>query len=396
MSIPQSVRDRLTPAQLDALVELEKTGGNFYAAAKNLKTDASSFRKLVKRARKAAAAAGWAPSEDMVKPAADGFRVKGTSTLYTIGKDGKERISAQWVKTREDQADIEQRVRDWVSGLADEVQRPIEPVDPPGQCNSDLMSFYPMGDPHVGMYAWAAETGANFDLKIAEQDLFAAVDYLVGQSPPSHRAALINLGDFFHTENLAGTTTQSGHALDTDGRLHKMLDTGYRVIRRCIHRMLEKHAEVEIINAPGNHDRVLAMAMSLALRSIYEDEPRLVVHDAPTMRHYIQHGKCLIGVVHGDQTKDHELPGIMATERAEQWGQTKFRYFWRGHHHHDSRKEYNGCMVEQFRTLAAGDAYAIGHGYLSGRDMKCIVMHKDYGERARFTCGIDVLRPREY
>jgi len=29
---------------------------------------------------------------------------------------------------------------------------------------------------------------------------------------------------------------------------------------------------------------------------------------------------------------------------------------------------------------------------LSGRDMKCIVYDKEYGEVARWTCGIDILR----
>jgi hypothetical protein len=85
----------------------------------------------------------------------------------------------------------------------------------------------------------------------------------------------------------------------------------------------------------------------------------------------------------------------MATEKPEEWGATKHRVFFRGHHHHDNRVEYNGCIVEQMRTLAPGDAYAVGGGYLSGRDMKCIVMHSEFGEQMRLTCGIDVLR-REY
>ena len=49
-------------------------------------------------------------------------------------------------------------------------------------------------------------------------------------------------------------------------------------------------------------------------------------------------------------------------------------------------------IVEQVRTLAANDAYAAGGGYLSGRDMKLIVMHSEHGEVARTTCGIDMLR----
>jgi hypothetical protein len=82
----------------------------------------------------------------------------------------------------------------------------------------------------------------------------------------------------------------------------------------------------------------------------------------------------------------------MATERAEWWGLTRHRYFYRGHHHHDERKEYNGCMVEQFRTLAAGDSYTVAGGWLAGRDMKLIVHHSEYGEVQRTVCSIDLLR----
>jgi len=137
---------------------------------------------------------------------------------------------------------------------------------------------------------------------------------------------------------------------------------------------------------------VLGMAMGVLLANVYENEPRVIVHDAPTLRHYIRHGKTLLGFVHGDKTKDANLPGIMATEKPEDWGKTRHRYFFRGHHHHDSRVEFNGCIVEQVRTLAANDAYAAGGGYLSGRDMKLIVMHSEHGEVGRTTCSIDMLR----
>jgi len=134
------------------------------------------------------------------------------------------------------------------------------------------------------------------------------------------------------------------------------------------------------------------MCLAIMLSEAFSDEPRVIIHDEPTRRFYLRHGKVLIGVTHGDRTKDRDLPGIMATERSEDWGLTKHRYYYRGHHHHDERLEFNGCIVEQFRTLAAGDAYAVNSGWLSGRDMKLIVHHAEYGEVARTTCSIDLLR----
>lgn len=163
-------------------------------------------------------------------------------------------------------------------------------------------------------------------------------------------------------------------------------------MRQCIESALTRHKTVEVVNAIGNHDTVLSMVLSIMLANVYEDEPRIIIHDQPTWRHYIRHGKVLIGVTHGDRTKDRELPGIMATEKAVDWGETKHRFYYRGHQHHDERMEFKGCIVEQFRTLAPQDAYTSSHGWLSGQDMKLITHHKEYGEVGRVTCSIDMLR----
>jgi hypothetical protein len=128
------------------------------------------------------------------------------------------------------------------------------------------------------------------------------------------------------------------------------------------------------------------------LSHIYEKEPRVIIHSQPTTRFYIKHGQTMVGAVHGDKVKSAMLPGIMAQEKSEWWGQTKFRYWLKGHLHHSTREEYNGVTVEMFRTLAPNDAYSASHGWLSGQDMCNITYHEDYGEIARTTCSISLLR----
>jgi len=381
----------LTPRQQEALDAVDAHGGNVSAAGRSLNVTKRGFERLVKRARAAITKNTVpvpGPGGITIHELWDGQKLKGYSGCFHHEKGEIMR----WVKTNEDLDRtleiLSQQIESWVSDL----QHKIAPIQAPKVCYDDLMTCYPMGDPHFGLYCWAKEVGNDFNLDIAEAELFAAVDYLVHQSPPSHRAVLVNLGDFFHYDSMENLTPASGHVLDSDTRPQRMIDIGIRALRRCLQRMLEKHEIVEMINAPGNHDPILSRAMNVFFRNIYENEPRIKIYDEPTTRHYIEHGKCLIGVTHGDKTKDPSLPGIMATEMPEAWGRTKFRHFWRGHHHHDSVLELNGCKVEQFRTLAPGDAYAVGHGYLSGRDMKAVVFHREYGEQARFTCGIDVLK----
>ena len=370
-------------------IELVEQHGSITAAAKAEKRDLRNFKRLYKRAKAVLARQGYAPEHDMVKTCPDGFHVKGTSTLYTNGENGTQ-ISAQWVKTsidRERQAEI---IQEMVESWCDAAKGKIKPTKAPKTTSDDLMTVYPLGDPHFGMYAWGDEVGKDFDLEIAEAQLSAAIDYLVDKAPNSRRGVLINLGDMFHSDNMDGKTARSGHSLDMDGRLQKVIDVGVRALRRCIHRMLEKHEVVEIVNAPGNHDHVLALALNVMFRNIYENEPRVKVYDAPTMRHYVRHGKVLIGVVHGHQTRDNSLGGIMATEKAQDWGQTEYRYWYRGHHHQDKVTELAGVKVEQFRTLAPQDAYASGGGYMSGQDMKAIVHHAEHGEIARHTFAISM------
>jgi hypothetical protein len=80
-----------------------------------------------------------------------------------------------------------------------------------------------------------------------------------------------------------------------------------------------------------------------------------------------------------------KLPGVMAADRAQDWGETAWRYWLTGHVHHESKREFPGVTVETFNTLAAKDAYAANAGYRAARNMKCIVYHAEHGEVARHT-----------
>ena len=115
--------------------------------------------------KRRAALQGYSPEHGMTKVAPHGFAVKGVSTYFDA--DGKQR--GQWVKTREDRAVAEQIMRDFVRELTEDIRGKAKPVPAPKLVESDLLVVYPMGDPHFGMYAWADETGDDFDLEIADR-----------------------------------------------------------------------------------------------------------------------------------------------------------------------------------------------------------------------------------
>lgn len=327
------------------------------------------------------------PDPGALRPIPDGFKAKGVSTF--VGPDGS--IKAQWIKTTADEARQREIFEAATEAMAAELPR-VAPVKASGEYLAKLLTVYPIGDPHVGMYSWREETGDDWDLTIAEDTHVRAMASLVESAPASESALIVNLGDLFHYDSLEAKTPASGHMLDADGRYAKMVAVGVKTMRQCIESALAKHKRVHVINAPGNHDPTGALWLSIALANVYEREPRVTIDRNPSLFSYYRHGKVLLGVHHGHSCKADKLPGVMAADRAKDWGESEYRYWLTGHIHHESRKEYAGVTVESFGTLAAKDAYATNGGWRSSRSMQAIVYHADMGECARAKVHAEMFR----
>jgi len=242
------------------------------------------------------------------------------------------------------------------------------------------------------MYAWAQECGEDFDLAEAERLTLGAVDALVEAAPPAKTAILLPLGDVFHANDQSNVTPGHKHQLDVDSRYPKVIGIGIKTFRHAILRALEKHERVIVRIEPGNHDPQAKWALAFALAAYFENNERVEIDLSPSKFWFYKFGKVLIGSTHGDTVKHEALLGVMASDRAEDWGLTKHRYWYTGHVHHQSVKEFPGVLCESFRTLAAKDAYAAGHGYRAGRDMRCIVHHKEHGEIGRHICDVSMIK----
>ena len=320
-----------------------------------------------------------------------GHEVRGVSTL--VGPDGE--AKAQWVKTRQRERSRSEILAELIESLPETIPTRTGAIRPPStSLDPDVLAVYPMGDPHLGMHAWAQEAGEDFDLSIAQRLMEDAIDELAAAEPRAETALVINLGDFFHADNQAGVTARSHHALDTDTRWAKVLGVGLAVMTYSVDRALANHKRVRVINEIGNHDDHSAIFLSVALDAYYRNEPRVEIDLSPSLFHWHEWGAVLIGVTHGHTTKHGDLESIMAADQHEAWGRTKHRYWYVGHIHHTRKLEYRGCTVESFRTLAAKDAWHAGKGYRSGRDMNRIAIHREYGEIARSTVSAAYLQSR--
>lgn len=373
------------PGQRKVAEQLDKGITNASEIARIVGINDSVARRHVRTVK---ARAGQKDRKEHIDATPEAFNISRTTSLY----DADGNIKLQWVQQREDRQKQFEMMQEAIAALSEDLPK-LEPATAPDFSKTDdrLMAVYPLGDPHIGVLSWAEETGQDWDLKIAERKFCAVFDRLVKTAPQCDQAVIVNLGDYFHADNMEGTTTRSGHSLDTDGRFAKMVRVGMKIMRQMITSALEHHRTVRVINATGNHDDTSSQFLAVALGLMYESEPRVIVDDAPTPFHYVEWGKCMFGVHHGHSCKAAMLPGVMAADQPKMWGRTEHRYWYTGHIHHDTKKEFAGVTQESFRTLAAKDAYATWGGYRSGQDSKCIVLHKQFGEVERHTVNLAMI-----
>lgn len=313
----------------------------------------------------------------------------GTSTL--TDEDGE--VKLKWTKTKvkdtENLETFKQAVTDF---LMEGAVKADNVVEKPLKSDKDTMSVYTIGDAHIGMLSWKPETGADNDLETIQEDLLGAMDLLLEQSHSSKEAFIIDVGDWFHADNQTNTTAHSGNALDVDGRYPKVLQIGFMLAIKMIDKALSKHETVRWRSAIGNHNEHSAIMMTAFIKAWYRNEKRVIVHDTPSMFMYHKFGRNLIGVTHGHTAKAEKLGEIMSVDCKDIWSETDQRYWYTGHIHHQSVKEFSNCVVETFRTIAGKDAWHSASGYRSGQDMKCITLHKTYGEISRNTVSLAMVR----
>lgn len=356
--------------------------GSYRKAAKAINLNHKTVQESLKRLEKLAADSGLIGTYSPVDGCSSGRNVKKVTTHVKNGQ-----IVQEWVRTDTDKIAIDEYVRIVIDSLKDTIPVSDVVVPAPNYTMDDLMSVYPLGDPHLGMYSWAEETGADFDCNICETLISKSMDRLVETQPKSRTGRVENMGDFFHSDNERAITERSGNHLDVDGRWGRVLRIGVRMMIYCIKKCLEKHEIVEVINVPGNHDDRTSYCLSIALAEHFRNEPRVHVDTTYTSFFFKEFGLNLIGANHG-QVKPQRLYEVMTVDQAEAWGRTKFRTWHCGHIHHERVVEIGGVKIEYFRSMKAKDSYEARSGYRSDRDMKAILYHKEFGEIERHTCNL--------
>lgn len=318
-----------------------------------------------------------------------GHVVKGVSALV----DAEGRVIQQWQKTAVEAEGQLAAFQAMVDGLKEDLPR-ITIMPAPQHVEEDLLNQFVVTDSHFGMLAHREETGADYDLRLAEQlllDWFAAA---VAGAPQAHTAVLAQLGDLLHHDALESVTPAHKHVLDADSRLHKVVRVVIRTLRRVVDMLLQKHKHVHVVMASGNHDPASSVWVRELLATIYENEPRVTVDTSPMLYYAYKWGDTALFYHHGHKRGVAQVDATLAGMFREMFGQSKYAFAHVGHLHSDEGRKSALMYVERHETLAAPDAYAAGGGWLSGRSAKVITYSRRFGEVARATLRPEMVAGR--
>lgn len=250
-------------------------------------------------------------------------------------------------------------------------------------------------DLHVGKYAWSEETGADYDIRHAEQVFTDGIDDLLSraESLALEHIALIVGNDLLQTDTTAGTTT-SGTYVDTDSRIIKSFRRARAINSWAINRCAEL-APVRVIVVPGNHDELMAFCIGEVLAAEFAADERVTFDATPRPRKYLRYGVNLLGWTHGHEEKQADLPLIMAQENKVAWGKTTHREFHTGHWHKAKEMRFtagdsfNGVRVRILPALCAPDAWHTRKGFVGEqRACEAYIWDRERGYAGHFSSNV--------
>jgi hypothetical protein len=379
MRVDESLIPHATPRQAEA-IRAYIAHGSYAKAAKALGVDSSSLQNLIKRVKRKAGAEGNVPELGIDHPFPNtGNMAKGYSRWFRTEDGG------YWVKT-----DVALSERVAIAEAAIEAMggelKPIKPIKLDGKYTQaeDLCNLYVLSDIHIGALSWAAETGSDWDLAIAEKTVAEAFDYQIEHSPDAHHAIFCQLGDALHYDSMRAETPAHRNHVDADSRPQKMVQVAIRVFRRAVETLARRHKRVTILHASGNHDPYGSIHLQEWSSVLYENNPRIEVIRNPSPYYAIVHGKAFLGFHHGHKRK---LAGLLEVFNGRDYwslkGQCRMAYLHSGHEHHRELKEFTGGICEMHPTLCARSSYEASGGYQADRSMACITYHTKGREHSR-------------
>ena len=357
-----------------------------YEIGKRLNMSRSAVRDHIKAVRDKASRRGYSPDHDWKNPVPDGHKIKGVSTFY----DEMGLPVRQWVKSQTDEQRQFEILIERMESAVENLPK-FKPTAAPKTYDDNLLSLLTITDFHLGMYAYEAETGDDWNVSVARDVFLNSINDMISTAPKAGTGFLCQLGDFLHWDGILSVTPQSGHILDADTRYGKLVELSMSVMAEAVKMMLNKFNKVVVVSAEGNHDISGSIWLRKHIKQLFANEKRLTVIDNEFPYYAYLHGETMLAFHHGHKVKLAQLHKLFASEPRfrEMWGKASYTYIHTGHYHHERLIEDGGAIAEMHPTLSGRDAYAARGGWVSRRGAKVITYDKADGEISRVT-----VRPR--
>jgi len=264
---------------------------------------------------------------------------------------------------------------------------------------TDNFVLFSIPDIHLGKLAWKAETGDDYDLKIASEAYMSAYRTLVNRvftylKAPAKTEILYVIGnDLLHVDNKKATTT-AGTPMDADTRFHKIFSQAVELATATIIDLQSKFKKVHVVIVPGNHDNESSYFVGEVLKAYFRNNENVAIDNAPNPLKTFRHEKLMFCFSHGDKMKQYDMPLVFATADRKNWGESKFTYIFLGHLHQNkiSRTEdvteNRGVKIIHLPSLCGSDAWHHENGYKGIRAAQSWVFNRESGEEVIFNYNL--------
>lgn len=315
----------------------------------------------------------------------------GWSSTFKTVQYNKKGIVQVWDRVKPDELDLDGLfafLKSHTPVLARDIPSPKNP-------HRRLMLEWLLMDHHLGMHAWAKETGADYDTKIARDLIERAAGKIFSQHGMVDTAVIVLGGDNLHTDTRSNVTEKSKHHLDVDSRYPKNMAAIYSGMVTAIDTALLNAKNVQVVVLSGNHDYHSSICLAIILQAHYRKIDRVTIDTSPAKHKFFKWGNNFFMYTHGDTGNDKRLSSYAMNHVIKNNIVNVERIYVRKAHLHKSGRvtppgliEEDGVIIEHFRTLMAPDSFAHEQAYSQVRATVANVWHTQYGQRSRMELGI--------
>lgn len=223
--------------------------------------------------------------------------------------------------------------------------------------------------------------GGAYNRKIARQRLFESTASLLKRLSVRGTPEKIFLaigGDGLHIDNQHSSTTR-GTPQDCDGSPSELASS---YVKLCVEYIeyVKQYCNVKVFVVPGNHDFYTSAILREAIKAWFRKDDCVEIFDDLSSRQTDLYGKSLISFIHGDSGAVKDYPPIIASEKAELWGKSKWRFIFCGHLHTERElPQWGDTTVYRMPSLAGSDEYHYNKGYKSRKGLVAYIVDKELG-----------------